>query len=32
MKRYWLALPLMGALGIGAVLYGQRGGSGPVNP
>jgi hypothetical protein len=29
-KRYWLALPLVGALGLGAVLYGQRGGSGPA--
>src|SRR5262245_2782048 len=29
MRRYWLALPLMAALGVGAVLYGQRGGSGP---
>ena len=30
MKRYWLALPLVGALGIGAVLHGQRSGPGPV--
>src|SRR5207249_2008566 len=29
-RRYWLALPLLAALGLGAVLYGQRGGSGPV--
>ena len=26
MRRYWLALPLVGALGLGAVLDGQRGG------
>src|SRR5687768_9040810 len=30
MRRYWLALPLVGALGVGAVLYGQRGGVGPA--
>lgn len=30
MKRYWLALPLVGALGAGAVLYEQRGGAGPA--
>src|SRR6185503_5450340 len=29
-KRYWLALPLVGALGVAAVLHGQRGGSGPA--
>jgi hypothetical protein len=28
-KRSWLALPLIGALGIAAVLYGQRSRSGP---
>jgi hypothetical protein len=29
-KRYWLALPLVVATGLGAVLHGQRGGSGPA--
>jgi hypothetical protein len=30
MKRYWLALPAIGLLAVGAALYGQRGQSGPV--
>jgi hypothetical protein len=30
MKRYWIALPAIGLLAVGAAIYGQRGQSGPV--